>query len=34
MITGRRSATDIRRYDWTTDPTPYLTVISPYPLPG
>ena len=33
MITGRRSAADIRRYDWTTDPTPYLDVIAPYPLP-
>ena len=33
MITGRRSAAEIRRYDWTTDPTPYLDVISPYPLP-
>ena len=33
MITGRRSADGIRRYDWTTDPSPYLDVIAPYPLP-
>ena len=33
MITGRRSRAEIRRYDWTVDPTPYLAVISPYPLP-
>ena len=33
MITGRRSAADIRRLDWTIDPTPYLDVLAPYPLP-
>ena len=33
MITGRRSWAEIRRYDWSVDPTPYLAVISPYPLP-
>ena len=33
MITGRRSASRIRGYGWTTDPTPYLAVIAPYPLP-
>ncbi len=33
MITGRRSRDEIRRYDWSVDPTPYLAVISPYPLP-
>ncbi|HEU5483780.1 MAG TPA: FAD-dependent monooxygenase [Microlunatus sp.] len=33
MITGRRSWTQIQRYDWSVDPTPYLAVISPYPLP-
>ncbi|HET6966836.1 MAG TPA: hypothetical protein VFI44_01105, partial [Ornithinibacter sp.] len=32
-ITGRRSAAGIRRLDWTTDPTPYLDAIAPYPLP-
>ena len=33
MISGRRSPAQIGRYDWTVDPTPYLPVISPYPLP-
>ena len=33
MISGRRSPAQIRRYDWTVDPTPYLPVIAPYPLP-
>ena len=33
-ITGRRSADQIIGLPWTTDPRPYLTVISPYPLPG
>jgi hypothetical protein len=33
MISGRRSAADIARYDWTTDPAPYLEIIAPYPLP-
>jgi uncharacterized protein (TIGR03083 family) len=33
MITGRRSAEQIRGYEWTTDATPYLPVIAPYPLP-
>ena len=32
-ITGRRSAAEIRDYEWEGDPTPYLAVISPYPLP-
>ena len=32
-VTGRRSAAAIRRLGWTTDPTPYLDVIAPYPLP-
>ena len=33
MISGRRSPAQIGRYDWTIDPTPYLPVIAPYPLP-
>jgi uncharacterized protein (TIGR03083 family) len=33
VISGRRSAADIARYDWTTDPAPYLKIIAPYPLP-
>jgi uncharacterized protein (TIGR03083 family) len=33
-ITGRRSASAIRAYDWSGDATPYLAVISPYPLPA
>ena len=32
-ITGRRSAAAIRALEWTTDPSPWLDVISPYPLP-
>ena len=32
-ITGRRSASAIGRLGWTADPTPWLDVISPYPLP-
>ena len=32
-ISGRRSAAEIRGYEWEGDPTPYLSVISPYPLP-
>jgi uncharacterized protein (TIGR03083 family) len=31
-ITGRRSATRIRAYDWDGDPAPYLSIIAPYPL--
>jgi uncharacterized protein (TIGR03083 family) len=33
VLTGRRSAEQIRRLAWDTDPGPYLAVISPYPLP-
>jgi predicted ATP-grasp superfamily ATP-dependent carboligase len=33
-ITGRRSASAIRAYDWSGDPTPYLPIIAPYPLPA
>jgi len=33
-ITGRRSASAIRAYDWSGDPAPYLPIISPYPLPA
>lgn len=33
MVTGRLGADDIRHLTWSTDPTPYLDVISPYPLP-
>ena len=33
-ITGRRSASAIRAYDWSGDPAPYLAIISPYPLPA
>ena len=33
MISGRRSPAQIGHYDWTVDPTPYLPVIAPYPLP-
>jgi uncharacterized protein (TIGR03083 family) len=32
-IAGRRSAREIRSYDWHGDPEPYLSVIAPYPLP-
>jgi uncharacterized protein (TIGR03083 family) len=32
-VTGRRSAAAIRALEWTTDPSPWLDVISPYPLP-
>jgi hypothetical protein len=32
-ISGRRSAREIRSYDWHGDPEPYLPVIAPYPLP-
>jgi uncharacterized protein (TIGR03083 family) len=32
-ISGRRSAARVRGYAWDGDPTPYLAVISPYPLP-
>jgi hypothetical protein len=32
-ISGRRSAREIRSYDWRGDPEPYLAVLSPYPLP-
>ena len=32
-IAGRRSAREIRSYDWRGDPEPYLPVIAPYPLP-
>ncbi|WP_238011871.1 FAD-dependent monooxygenase [Dactylosporangium sp. AC04546] len=31
-LTGRRSAAQIRAMDWDADPSPYLDVISPYPL--
>ncbi len=34
VISGRRSAADIARYAWTTDPAPYLQIIAPYPLPS
>jgi uncharacterized protein (TIGR03083 family) len=34
MISGRRSARQIVAYRWTGDPTPYLPVIAPYPLPA
>ncbi len=34
MLSGRRSARQITDYEWTGDPTPYLTVISPYGLPA
>ncbi len=33
-ITGRRSASAIRAYEWSGDPSPYLAIISPYPLPA
>jgi uncharacterized protein (TIGR03083 family) len=33
VISGRRGAAAIAALPWTTDPTPYLSVISPYPLP-
>jgi hypothetical protein len=33
MISGRRSAAQIRRLRWSHDPTPFLGVIAPYPLP-
>lgn len=33
-ITGRRTAAAIRAYDWSGDPTPYLPIIAPYPLPA
>lgn len=32
-ITGRRSAAAVRDLEWTTDPAPWLDLISPYPLP-
>jgi uncharacterized protein (TIGR03083 family) len=32
-IAGRRSAREIRSYDWHGDPEPYLPVFAPYPLP-
>jgi hypothetical protein len=31
-ITGRRSAPEIRGYEWYGDPAPYLPIIAPYPL--
>ena len=31
-ITGRRSATRIRTYDWDGDPALYLSIIAPFPL--
>lgn len=34
MLSGRRNAGDITGYQWTGDPTPYLPVIAPYPLPS
>ena len=33
VISGRRSAEQIRSLRWTTDPATYLPVIAPYPLP-
>lgn len=33
-ITGRRSSSRIRAYDWDGDPEPYLPIIAPYPLPS
>jgi uncharacterized protein (TIGR03083 family) len=33
MVSGRRTADQIRAYGWTTDPSPYLEIVSPYPLP-
>jgi 1,6-anhydro-N-acetylmuramate kinase len=33
-ITGRRTVSAIRAYDWSGDPSPYLAIISPYPLPA
>lgn len=33
-ITGRRSEPDIRGYEWSGDPAPYLPIIAPYPLPA
>ena len=32
-ISGRRSAREIRSYDWRGDPEPYLKALAPYPLP-
>lgn len=34
MISGRRSEAQIRAYQWSGDPTPYVAAISPYPLPA
>lgn len=34
MITGRRTADQIRSLRWDGDPTPFLDVIAPYPLPA
>jgi hypothetical protein len=34
MVSGRRSARQITGLPWTGDPTPYLPVIAPYPLPA
>lgn len=33
VLSGRRGTAAITALAWTTDPTPYLSVISPYPLP-
>ena len=32
-ITGRRSESDVRALRWTSDPSPWVDLISPYPLP-
>ncbi len=32
-ITGRRSLSDVRALQWTSDPSPWVDLISPYPLP-
>jgi len=32
-MSGRRSATEIGRWNWGADPAPYLPVISEAPLP-
>jgi uncharacterized protein (TIGR03083 family) len=34
VITGRRSASAIRAYDWVGDPAPYVPIVAPYPLPS
>jgi hypothetical protein len=32
-ISGRRSADQIRAMAWDGDPEPYVSTVSPYPLP-